>query len=542
MVCEVRAMRKGLRRIVSLLVLAALVLPVAACSGTQGVPEPTGAFEPKPAIEQGEFTIALLSPRQPMPDSMYAAQRDCMAHLQELLNKRGWQIKLELHLYDVDEQTGEPTQWQEVVANAGNAPDGYVVSRDSAEKLLDGGYAQDLAKILPEAAPMLYEKCKAFLGERIAGAPVSLAGPRKSSQIALVLQKDIADKLTVPILTADDLLSFVERNTSMSVVESSFTSRSVLMDAWAGAQGYYSLESVGISDFFYASYDDPRCALVPMESIPGFDSFFKRIFKDVSDRKIFTSGDFWQRLGLDTKIVGYIGELTDPMDEEILSVLQKPGADYMAYPLTGCGTQPPPSGKSTYYSAISVSPLSKRAEVIAKFAQWAMIDSANYDLVNYGAEGVDYRLEGERVAYLNGGKDISLKEFSGEYPPTSTSYFVNKPWLVYNGSLERGTVYVPSNQESAMASADLRSLPIWDIEKLMAAGYGGGQLFEDINKGNESVLTARGDLLWPDSFQNTDGLSADDRLAALAQMAPDTRGVAAAYDTVIEDLSKGQAK
>ena len=89
--------------------------------------------------------------------------------------------------------------------------------------------------------------------------------------------------------------------------------------------------------------------------------------------------------------------------------------DYVAFPLDGCGTPPMPGDNPVYSVMLAVSKTSGKAAQIAKFVQWALMGRDNYDLVRYGVEGVDYRLEGEKIAYLDKGKDIPMNELYSSY-------------------------------------------------------------------------------------------------------------------------------
>ena len=81
---------------------------------------------------------------------------------------------------------------------------------------------------------------------------------------------------------------------------------------------------------------------------------------------------------------------------------------------------PLPADIPNYTSAVAVSRTSGKAALIAKFFEWALTGRDGYDLVRYGAEGTDYRLEGEKIVYMDGGEDIPLIEI---YDPSKHLLF-----------------------------------------------------------------------------------------------------------------------
>ena len=188
------------------------------------------------------------------------------------------------------------------------------MSKEAAEQLLEDGYTQDLAKILPKAAPVLYDRYKPLFGKSVAGIPLSISHRTRGRAVALVLQGDIAAGLGAPIRTMSDVLDFVENGSARIVDGASLNS--AIMDAWAGEQGYYPLERFDIVGQFYAAYADPDSTPVPVERIPGFDGFFRRSFRDFKDRKLLTSGDYSDSSG--EGVAGYVGMLSDPMDTAFL--------------------------------------------------------------------------------------------------------------------------------------------------------------------------------------------------------------------------------
>ena len=177
---------------------------------------------------------------------------------------------------------------QLVEGNAGNASDGYIVSKAAAERLLEDGYTQDLAQVLKDAAPVLYNRYRPLFGESMAGIPLYFTHGTRGRVTALVLQSDVAAGLAAPVRTMSDVLDLVEGGNAR------IAGYSGVIDAWAGEQGYYALDGFGIRGQLYAAYDDPGCSLMPVEKIPGFEDFFKRSFRDFKDRKLLTFAECYQ--------------------------------------------------------------------------------------------------------------------------------------------------------------------------------------------------------------------------------------------------------
>jgi hypothetical protein len=516
-------MMKLLRRSAAALIAAAFLLPVSGCGGKPAEEEgPAGwTFMPQPAVVRGDFTLTLYVPQ----DGTLGAQREGAAHLQKLLNDRGWGIKLAIRTYVSDGQTEAP-EAPRIEESAGDPSDGYVVSKKAAEQLLADGYTRDLAQALKDGAPALYSRYKTLFGESAAGIPLYVYRGTRARTTALVLQSDIAAGLASPIRNMSDVLDLVESGGAR------VAGYSGVIDAWAGEQGYYALDGFDIRGQFYAAYDDPDCTPVPVEKIPGFDSFFRRSYQDFQYRRLLTYAECYRENGEPAD--GYLGALDGSSYAEFLYYQIRTRKEYTAFPLEGCG-MPPLRMEIPSYSNMAVVPkASGKAALVAKFFEWALTREG-YDLVRYGEEGSDYRLEGEKLVYMEGGGDIPLKEM---FYPEKSHYYTNLfLFFFYDSAMERGTAYVPSGYDDATDAANrLPPPPIWDILRPGYSPAGGARLMGDVESGFENIIEKRDDLLCYENIFESGGMSADERLTELSVMARDTDRLAAAYGERIREL------
>jgi hypothetical protein len=224
-----------------------LFLP-AACSGPQsagGSPAPD-ASAPQQAIVGDKFTITFLT----YPDTDLSG----ISYLQRLLNEQGWGIRFRTLALPQDANRDSPPEWQSIEADisSGAPSDGYLVRSTAwAKTMLSKGLTQDLARVLPDAAPALYNKYRLAFGESVPGIPLSLQHYPKGGSLALFLQKDIAESAEAPIASITDVLSLLEKDNRVRITARASYSIKLMLDAWAGEQGYYPLSQYGIDGSLY---------------------------------------------------------------------------------------------------------------------------------------------------------------------------------------------------------------------------------------------------------------------------------------------------
>ena len=238
-------------------------------------------------------------------------------------------------------------------------------------------------------------------------------------------------------------------------------------------------------------------------------------------------------------IAGYVGILNGDMDFNFIYEQKTNGMNYVAFPLAGCETPLLPEDSPMTYGEIAVSKTSPNAGTIARFAQWVLTGTDNYNLVNYGVQDVDYRIEGARLAYLDNGKDISLGELSFEN--AYKVFFRIRPTLFSCDTMDPVTVYAPCNYEDVSGRAG-RARPLWDIVKLRKDPVDCLQFFGDIRDEFQDIINARRGLLSFENIFNTDSKGSADRIAALAAMAPDTQRLTDAYMERIRRLREEQGE
>jgi ABC-type glycerol-3-phosphate transport system substrate-binding protein len=538
-------MLKRIRAAAALILMLIFVIPLASCSGPQGTPAPT-AFAPLLAVDSGELTIARFSSIDSVSDDQSHYN---LPYLQKLLKDRGWNIKYKIEGAGTDDQTGELQVEQAVQIDiaAGEAADGYIVNVSEAKKLLDAGLTQNLGKILPAAAPALFERHKPLFGDSIAGLPVVVFHNLYPAgrQSVLYLQSDVAAKAKLQVYTINDVLSLLEKDDKTKIGANpefgsyiSFTAEQCILTVWAGEQGYYPLSTYKIGGGLYAALDDPKCTPVAIESIAGFEEIFGRSLNLYNGKRII---DVWDNERMASKgTIGYIDTLSNGMYPGFLNNHQKNGMDYTACPLAGCAWPALPADEPSIRLELAVSAASPKAQQLSRFVQWALMDQENYELVRYGVQGVDYRLEGMRVEYLNNGKALVPEDWEVE----SKAYFNSNFNLFHEDTMDCTTVYAPVNYEDLVATKLTVIPPMWSTQKPIASFSDNYTTFIDIFNQFEKTISTRtfllGGELTTDNGQVKGSIA--ECLAGFSAVHDDTGKMIDAYQARIQQLLDKQAK
>jgi hypothetical protein len=310
-----------------------------------------------------------------------------------------------------------------------------------------------------------------------------------------------------------------------------------ILDIWAGEQGYYPLEPYGIHGAFYARLDEPLCTPVPVEDIPGFAETYDRIYKLMrSGRFVYLNGD--QQAG--EGMIGYIGRFVSVYKAFFLSH-QSSGVDYLAIPLAGSSVPALPQDQPAVDSQLVVYKGSGKAEPIVGFVQWVLTDREGYDLVNYGAAGTDYRLDGGRLEFLNGGKALTQEDWNDTL--ASKAFCFLRRDFIQDAMMERIPVYAPGNYETVTAGMKPAEQPIWSILKLRSNDC--YKLFADIRDENQTIIGDRYQYLGgivPGGDGNARYNNGADCRALLKGKAEETKGLVKAYHDRIRQLMEEQGK
>lgn len=486
-----------------------------------GTPLPSG-FEPPPAVDSAKLVIAF--PVAADNADITSRRKDSATYLEGLLRDRGWNITLRQEEMAVDEDTGEYLMQKAVEADlaAGSAADGYVVTAGQAVELLRAGLTKDLSALLPQAVPALCSKSPALLQSPVAGLPLVIPQQPVSRRTLFYLLKEAAKG--VQINRVEDIFTFLENHDGARVYcHWSAWSYGSLLTAWAMGQGYYPLDFYGLMNAeLYAAYGDWMCSPVPIESIPGFDEFFSRARALWDAGKLFGVNNAEEMPA--SGVVGYLDIESAHMDIELLQLFQKKGMDYLAFPLAGSAT-PALKGNASATRQLAVPAANQKASQLALFVQWALTDRSNYDLIQYGAEGKDYRMVGERLEHLDGGQPLKWRDFTDWNP---TAYFFTKTFLFWDPAMDRLTVYAPENADALAGSATVVPQPLLDCLQNREISNP-NSFFLDVYDRHAQTCMSRSELLNCAVMDPLDGgripIGVEESLARLRAMSAETVAV-----------------
>jgi hypothetical protein len=524
-------------------IVMAVLLLLAGLFSSCGQPEAAtpvpSAPAPAPTVSGGSFSIAQFFPRDYLEDE---GNRDHFGYLQKLLRDNGWKIELRAEPA-VNNAAGDLLVIQSIRQDvaSGAVADGYVVSADDAQVLLNTGFARDLADLVPRVAPELYGRYSDLFAGRVAGLPLALRRFTNGYLRVLYLRKDRALAGNARIRTVEDMLALLEGDAAARIGVLYDFSRSGILDAWAGEQGYYPLELYGIHGAFYAAAGDAQCEPVPVEGIPGFAEFFDRCFRLVSSGRLVPL--WYGEMPVAEGVIGVLRPLSPTVIGSAYSGYQAVGNDYIALPLEGCGIPALPQDQPAVSSEMAVHAGSGSAEQVIGFVQWALMSREGYDLVNYGKDGVDYRLYGGRLEFLNGGSPLTAQDWKG--PISSAAYAFKGSSFISDETMGRVTVYAPENYEAVMQGMLPATHPIWSVQRFRNEPYQCYLMFSDISDANVELVSDRYQLLngikprgsGDDFYEN----GADCR-AALSLLADDTQKLAEAYRDRIRQMMREQGE
>lgn len=396
------------------------------------------ASGPKATANTGEFRLCLFGP--------YFSQEEHneIIRIQTALNENGWRVSFLLETYGEEiDYSQESAVIHNLIAKhaaSGDAlADGFIVQADMAETLVEEDIAQDVSGTLKQAAPSLYARFQGYFEKSTVGIPVRMSCGSGSGSPALILKEEYASRLKFQINGIDDLLKLDGALDNERLI----IYPQILYDIWANQQGYYSLSGYGFQGLLYAAYADEACMPVPLESIPGFRDFMKKFYRLYKSVGYDGAPDVPQ-----TQIAGY----TYVLNKSLVYLAPEVPRRYVAYPL-GLAPQVLPDDAPRVHEEIAVSATSSKAADIARCMEWLFTSQENYDTVQYGKQGRDYRITDNRLEMLSDGYPVAFD---------SERYF-KYIYVFYFDSLERLTVHAPVNFDEAVASCRHRSQPMENI-------------------------------------------------------------------------------
>jgi ABC-type glycerol-3-phosphate transport system substrate-binding protein len=539
-----------IRKMIALIICAMLMLP--ACSGTpapQASPAwtprlvdgatasatagadpsvPTETYEPPPAQTMGEFTLV------DIVDGSTPEASNYFTILEKLLRSKGWKVRI----YGVDliyDDNGRP-QYEQLIkqlSGANSPPDGYILEAGAAAKLLDEGWVQDLASILPDTAPLYFSRYQKQFTGQIAAMPL-YAITRMGGVSTLYLKKDFVERHDPHIQTTADLFDLLESGANNQIRVISMFS---LLDDWAAERGYYSLGSYGGPWAFYAGFEDPLCTPVPLEKIPGLKDFTDRCRRLIAEKHIAMGESEEQDAQQGMDVIGNYGFLA----YYDLASKGETGKDYVGFPLVYSGKPSLPEDEPFALYELAVAAASTKGAEIAKFLDWIVSSQENYDLVNYRKLGEDYRILGGLLEPLLKGNPISASDW---YREDIVIGYRSDPRIFFDSRFARPTIYYPSNWEELKLAEPVNVPPIWKIKKLRTPDC--YSLFENVSAENTEALERRYALI-SQLFTNEEGNPSTNAeyeqvFTGLAAMADDTQAIVTAYARRIQELMDEQAK
>lgn len=470
------------------LVLCLLLLLCACGPATSYVGSPRNApantdipAEPARAVANDSFTIAL-------PTSATADDKDAfhafLQRLQNLLWKKGWRATL-VEVPMPDSQSYEAHE-EELIntirtqAATGKGPDAWRVSPDFAKRLRAQGLTQDMATVMPTASPMLWDLCKESFRDGADGVPAVLSTRTKGEPNGLMMSAAQLQAYGAPITNADDVLTFLEKKPDASIWA---VDVSILTEAWAAQQGYYSLANYGLPPYFYAKMEDADCMPVPAEDIVNFDEFFRRWTALWQEGRLHDANEGYARTYIG--VLSVLGGVDARMLQQAMGLQ---GEDIVALPLDGCN-QSPPVDPPICSRMLAVPAASQQASTVAAFAQWMLLDREGHDLCNYGQQDVDYRLEDERVEYLNAGAPLSDADWDFDPKNLAAPFYQYTGALGFYSEMLRVQKGCAANLEQALAQCKVEAPPLWCVKALRKDSSYLHDIFATTTQPYESVFS-----------------------------------------------------
>ncbi len=410
--------------------------------------------------------------------------------LQTLLQAAGWNVQIVMTSYSVGnaEETLDdmlPDILKKAVGT-GKAADAYFVSPNQADKLLKAQVTQDLSAVVPQAAPVLYESLKPLFAGPVDGMPAAYSTIPKGYPLALHISSASLAAYDRPIRNAEDVLVYLEENPDAGLVESLMGC--ALLDAWAAHKGYYPLFDYGMPLGYYARLDDETCTPAPVETIDGFEDFYRRMAAlQLGGRLLRLASNEPAKA---SAVLDGMGSGQSGNTFHNWTGLK--GKDMTTLALDGCTAPQLPADRPEVRQKMVVMARCDRPDVALAFAQWVLTTPQGYDLCNYGQENVDYRLVDGRVELLNAGQPLSAADW--DLSIDSSLFFRNR-LMFSNTAMERLGFHASSNAMEVLAQNKPAQPPIWRIEELRGRFFSLRTIFDETTQGYDDMLHRRERIL-----------------------------------------------
>lgn len=369
-----------------------------------------------------------------------------MIRLGELLKGKGWDIRFVFD--DVDTSGENPLGMTDYLtkqlSEGKTLADGYIIRAYTgcADEMLKSGYAKDLSKLIPAIVPVYYSMYKNLLSGKITGLPLDFIEGYGST--ALMLKKRFVDKSGADIKTIDDMFALLKSGAGpVQIITVDFRP---ILNAWAFEKGFYPLDEFYMQGYLFAEYGDKDCTPVPLEDIPGFRGFAEEFRYLLENQRLLLNVNNGEGLDGDTYI-GYIGSLESFHFPYNLFMQEQS----VAFPLMP-GTMNSSFDNLSNAEELVVSASSSKANDILHFVEWMSTRQENYDLMNYGEPGIDYRLSDDRYEPLISGKPLPAEQWNAA--ASHQSFFVIGSSPFYNAMFARDTTSASSNIVTARHAFD----------------------------------------------------------------------------------------
>jgi hypothetical protein len=394
------SMVRDMRKWVLLLAVSALAL-APACSATPS-PAPADTFEP--VASAAAVTAKVLIPNSIPSQIDY---KDVMARLNESLKAKGQHVEFELRSvsYNADGSNTYSAQAREELTAGNPAADAYAFGLDESESFHEGGLTRDVTALVRQYAPLYHSQYAAMFGDALTGIPVGIYGRPVWFKAAVVLRKDYLEAGSA-LRTTEDLFAFLDNDiVAPKNYRCLLADPESLVSQWGLEQGYYNLSPFGLYGYMYAAIDDPACAPVPLESIPGFEGFMKKLMSYYQNDAL--SSNFYTVYSREP--VGFVKNLGDYYISNPFSWLGWIPGEFTAQVFTP--ELPSLFSDPVYVEELAIpasAPEANAAEV-ARFVEWYNDSQENYDAVLYGAAGVDFGASGARLVPMKDGKPQDME-------------------------------------------------------------------------------------------------------------------------------------
>ena len=489
---------KPSKRLPALLAALTLALSCAACGAS-------GETAPPPSPAKPSAAAATFEPRQAETGSharivMYtmfssSAYDGVAERVNQYLADAGQTVKIALlgdpyggRSSDLVDKLGKEFEAGKPSADA------YALDPGAAKTLFSGGYVLDPTVLLTANAPDYRARYAKLFPEPLYGIPVNLYGRPLVMRPALVLRQEIEP--TVDTGTIDGFLDFLDRDVRTSPMGWQVVAQpNELVNQWALEQGYYSLDWFNIKGGFYMKLDDDGFTPVPLERLPGFADFVRRLTGYYNGGPLITMGE----QGMGASPAGMVKNLGEYHILNPLVSVSAMGGQFTAYPFTA---DLPAVVASPDYMNMLVVPAAcpqDKAVAIARFIEWLYGSQENYDVLAYGKKGVDFADEGGRFRPLLDGKPVQA--LTGE-TMTKVVFLWPGAEVFGNNDLLRLPYYAPDNLDQLLERepASGRKLP---MQRALAERPGLKDRIEAVNQAMMSAIavrsTAISDLLMTDS-------------------------------------------